>query len=240
MQTDDSVIEFKDVSKSFAVRRVLDKISFTVNRGQTLFLCGVNGAGKTTLLRIISGLLSADAGTINLCGVCLKTDPEKARQNLGVISHKSMLYPDLTVTENLSFFADLYGVQDSKSRIKALLAEAKLLSYRHDRVEILSRGLLQRLAIARALIHSPSILLADEPFTGLDADSCLHLKDTLARFAGDGGTVLMTTHETHLGLACSSRVMLLDGSRITLDRMTDEIDTDRFANNYLSYARDKK
>lgn len=236
----DSVIEFKDVSKSFAFRRVLDKVSFTVECGQTVFLCGVNGAGKTTLLRIIAGLLSADAGTVKLCGICLKSDPEQAKRNLGVISHKSMLYPDLTVTENLSFFADLYGVPDSKARIDELLTEAKLTSYRHDRVAVLSRGLLQRLAIARALIHSPSILLADEPFTGLDADSCLHLRDTLARFAGAGGTVLMTTHETHLGLRCSSRVLLLDGSCVTLDRMTDEIDIDMFANDYLSYAREKR
>jgi ABC-type multidrug transport system ATPase subunit len=151
-----------------------------------------------------------------------------------------MLYPDLTVLENLSFFADLYGVPDPKARIDELLTEAKLQSYRHDRVTVLSRGLLQRLAIARALIHSPSILLADEPFTGLDADSCLHLSDTLARFADSGGTVLMTTHETHLGLTCSSRVLLLDGSQIRLDRMTDQIDIDRFANDYLTYARDEK
>jgi ABC-type multidrug transport system ATPase subunit len=92
------------------------------------------------------------------------------------------------------------------------------------------------LAIARALIHAPSILLADEPFTGLDTDSCLHLKDTLSRFAGDGGTVVMTTHETHLGLLCSSRVLLLDGSQVTLA----EIETDRFVDDYLSYAREKR
>ena len=236
----DSVIELKAVSKGFTVRRVLDKVSFTVGSGQTVFLCGVNGAGKTTLLKIISGLLTPDAGTVKLCGASLKHDPEKAKQHLGVISHKSMLYPDLSVTENLSFFADLYGVPDSKTRITELLTEAKLASYRHDKVTVLSRGLLQRLAIARALIHSPSILLADEPFTGLDTDSCLHLKDTLDRFAGTGGTVVMTTHETHLGLLCSSRVLLLDGSQVTLDRRTAEIDTDRFVDNYLSYAREKR
>ncbi len=236
----DSVIELKAVSKGFTVRRVLDKVSLTVGSGQTVFLCGVNGAGKTTLLKIISGLLTPDAGTVKLCGASLKHDPEKAKQHLGVISHKSMLYPDLTVTENLSFFANLYGVQDSKSRITELLTEAKLVSYRHDKVTVLSRGLLQRLAIARALIHSPSILLADEPFTGLDTDSCLHLKDTLDRFAGAGGTVVMTTHETHLGLLCSSRVLLLDGSQVTLDRRTAEIDTDRFVDDYLSYAREKR
>jgi len=90
------------------------------------------------------------------------------------------------------------------------------------------------------LIHSPSILLADEPFTGLDTDSCLHLKDTLDRFAAAGGTVVMTTHETHLGLLCSTRVLLLDGSQVTLDRQTAEIDTDRFVDDYLSYARGKR
>lgn len=236
----DGIVELKSVSKNFRARRVLDKVSFTVNPGQTVFLCGVNGAGKTTLLKIISGLLSPDLGSVELCGVSLKSDPEKARSNLGVISHKSMLYPDLNVSENLSFFADLYGVRDSKSRIKELLAEAGLTSYRHDKVNILSRGLLQRLAIARALIHSPSILLADEPFTGLDRNSCVHLKETLSRFVEKGGTVIMTTHETHLGLLCSDRVLLLDGMHIRLDKMTADIDTEAFVDDYLSYAKDKE
>lgn len=236
----DGVVELKSISKNFRARRVLDKVGFTVNRGQTVFLCGINGAGKTTLLKIISGLLSPDSGSVELCGASLKSDPEKARRNLGVISHQSMLYPDLSVTENLSFFADLYGIHDSKSRIKELLAESQLTSYRHDKVNILSRGLLQRLAIARALIHSPSILLADEPFTGLDKDSCIHLKGTLSRFAQKGGTVIMTTHETHLGLSCSDRVVLLDGSLVRLDKMIADIDVDAFVDDYLSYARDKE
>ena len=232
----DRAIEFENVTRSFSVRRVLDNISFTVDGGQTVFLCGANGAGKTTLLRITAGLLSADSGTVKLCGLHLNEDPERARRTLGGISHKSMLYQDLTVAENLSFFAGLYGVQGSKSRMDDLLSGMKLQPYRHDRVSVLSRGLIQRLAIARALIHRPSILLADEPFTGLDAESCVHLRETLSRFAQAGGTVLMTTHETHLGLACSDRVILLDGAHIALDRLTCQIDADKFTGDYLSYA----
>jgi len=163
--------------------------------------------------------------------------PEEARRQLGMISHASMVYPELTVHENLVFAARLYGVVNQTERIDELLNDADLTSFRHDRVGVLSRGLLQRLAIARALVHRPAVLLADEPFTGLDADSSSRLIVIFDRFVRAGGTILMTTHDVRLGLRCCGRVGVLDNGGLILDAMKETIDSDRFANDYLSYAR---
>ncbi|MCK4999565.1 MAG: heme ABC exporter ATP-binding protein CcmA [Anaerohalosphaera sp.] len=231
------VVDVKGVSKAFTARRVLDRIDIEVGRGECVFICGINGAGKSTLLYTIAGLLGADSGSVKLCGYSVAHDPEKAKAHLGVISHKSMVYPDLTVIENLSFFTTLYGVKNAKARIDELLSDVKLTRYKYDKAGILSRGLLQRLAIARALVHKPSVLLADEPFTGLDKKSCDDLRNTLSDFVEQGGTVMMTTHDTRMGLACASRVIILDGSKLILDRPTEEIDADSFDADYISYGR---
>ena len=150
-----------------------------------------------------------------------------------------MLYPDLSLSENLLFFARLYSVKDSRKRVKELLEELGLASYRYDRAGILSRGMLQRLAIARAVIHRPAVLLADEPFTGLDTEACRHLISVLDKFRADGGTLIMTSHDTNLGLRCCDRVMVLDKAQIIFEAMTSQIDTDLFVKDYLAYARDR-
>ena len=214
-------------------------VDLQVGRAQGVCICGVNGAGKSTLLRIISGLLEPSQGSVKLCGVEVGSEPKKTKSQLGVISHKSMLYPDLSLSENLLFFARLYSVKDSHKRVKELLEELGLASYRYDRTGILSRGMLQRLAIARAVIHRPAVLLADEPFTGLDTEACRHLISVLGKFRSEGGTLIMTSHDTRLGLQCCDRVMVLDKAGIVFEAMTSEIDTDLFVQDYLSYARDQ-
>jgi len=235
----DVVIEIKSVSKAFAARAVLKSIDLEIIRSQSVCLCGINGAGKSTLLRIIAGLLHADAGSVKLNGHSVKDDPEKTKPLLGVISHKSMIYPDLTVSENLSFFAKLYGVKNIAERIEELLKDVGLYSYRYDKAAILSRGLLQRLAIARALVHKPPVLLADEPFTGLDAEASKYLVKVFADFITAGGTIIMTTHDTFTGLQCCDRAVVLDNRSIIFDAQTSEIDAPAFAKDYLSYARSR-
>lgn len=225
------------VSKSFSTKTVLKNIDLEIPPRQSVCLCGVNGAGKSTLLRITAGLLQPDGGDVKICEYNVRTDPEKTKPKLGVISHRSMVYPNLTALENLSFFATLYGVKDSAARINEILNDVGLFSYRHDRAGTLSRGLLQRLAIARALVHHPSVLLADEPFTGLDTDACKHLISFLADFIHNGGTIMFTTHDINIGLKCCDRVVVLDKSHLILDVMKSDIDTDSFAQDYLSYAR---
>jgi len=131
----------------------------------------------------------------------------------------------------------MYGVASRAARIEELLAGTALTSFRHDRAGILSRGLLQRLAIARALLHEPVVLLADEAFTGLDADVSERLVAIFDQFVRGGGTILMTTHDTRMGLRCCHRVVILDHGVLVLDAMKDKIDADRFADDYVSYAR---
>jgi heme exporter protein A len=189
------------------------------------------------LLRIVAGLLRPDTGTVAVSGFDIRRRPEAARRQLGLISHASMVYSELTVHENLVFAARLYGMSDRAGRIEELLADTDLIPFTHDRAGILSRGLLQRLAIARALVHRPVVLLADEPFTGLDADATDRLLAIFRQFVCAGGALLMTTHDIRLGLACCRRVAVLDKGVLILDAMQDKIDSDRFANDYLSYAR---
>ena len=185
--TDNAVIDINSVSKAFASKWVLKSIDFVITDGQSVCLCGINGAGKSTLLRIIAGLLSPDKGSVRINGFDTKKEPEKTKAQLGVISHQSMLYSDLTVLENINFFATLYGVRDKAARTEQLLKDVGLFPYRYDKTGILSRGLLQRLAIVRALVHNPTVLLADEPFTGLDSVSSRHLVSILNNFTDNGG-----------------------------------------------------
>jgi heme ABC exporter ATP-binding subunit CcmA len=233
----DTVIGINSVSKAFSMRWVLRSVDLSIEKGQTVCLCGVNGAGKSTLLRIISGLLHPDHGSVTINGFDVSKEPEKTKPQFGVISHKSMVYPELTVFENLQFFANLYGVKNSKDRIKELLEEVGLFPFRYDNAAVLSRGLLQRLSIARAMVHEPSVLLADEPFTGLDSEACRHLVKVLTNFRTAGGTVIMTTHDTNLGLQSSSRVVVLDENKLIFDSPVSQLDTADFTADYLSYAR---
>jgi len=238
-----SVVSITSVSKAFGSRLVLNNIDLQIAQGQGVCICGVNGAGKSTLLRIIAGLLRPTSGSVKICGFDIGSDPEKTKPRLGLISHKSMLYPNLTVFENLLFFARLYGVKDSGNRVGKLIEDIGLSSYRYDRAGILSRGMLQRLAIARAIVHQPAVLLADEPFTGLDTQASRHLISVLGKFRDPprrAGTLVMTTHDANVGLGCCDRVLVLDGppkAGLILDAMTSRIDTGSFRKDYLSYAR---
>ncbi len=232
----DPVINVSSVSKAFEARKVLKKIDLSVSGGESVYICGINGAGKSTLLRIISGILQPDSGSVSLCGYDTARDPEKAKPQLGVISHKAMVYPDLTVAENLKFFANLYGVDAPGKRVDELLEDVGLTPFRYDQAAILSRGLLQRLSIARALVHKPAILLADEPFTGLDSDSCKHLAGIFVDFLAKDGTIIMTTHDAAVGLKCCRRVVVLDKGCFCLDESTEKIDANSFADDYISYA----
>jgi heme exporter protein A len=234
-----NIIKVSSVSKTFASRSVLENIDIEVKKTQSVCLCGANGVGKSTLLRIIAGLLEPDRGSIELGGYDLRNHPEKAGLQLGVVLHKSMVYPELTVRENLLFFANLYGAKNVPACVEELLEDVGLTAYRYDRADILSRGLLQRLAIARALVHRPAILLADEPFTGLDAEASQHLIDILNDFTDNGGSIMMTTHDVKTGLRCCNRAVVLDKRRLIFDEMTINLDISGFTQDYLSYARSK-
>ena len=236
---DEPVVSVTSISKAFGSRIVLKDINFELDRGRGLLICGINGAGKSTLLNIISGLMSSDKGTTKLCGIDIHSEPQKGKTQLGVISHKSILYPELTIFENLLFFANLYDVENARNRVDELIENMGLSAYRYDKTRVLSRGMLQRLAISRAIVHQPAVLLIDEPFTGLDAEACEHLINILDEFRDDGGTLVATSHDIKLGLKCCDRIAVLDKNRFILEAKTNEINTELFVENYLEYARSR-
>jgi len=238
-------LELDAVSKFFGDHGVLDRLTLRIATGQLVCIYGPNAAGKTTLLRLAAGLLQPSQGRIRVCGYDLADQPEQARARLGLIAHKPMVYPQLTVLENLRFAADLYGLANSKAHhknggqahIERLLAQTGLANYRHDPAGILSRGITQRLAIAKALVHQPTLLLADEPFTSLDADAVQHFATMLEDLRAAGRTIVMATHATHLPPQSYDRVVVIEQGSIVLDAPTGDIDPAQFSANYLTYAR---
>ena len=198
--------------KEFGFRRVLDGLSLEVATGTSLALLGPNGAGKTTLLRILATLARPTSGRVEVNGLDARGRHQTAiRARIGVISHQTFLYDGLTALENLTFFARQYGVADARERAGALLAEFGLWERRDDRTGTFSRGMQQRLTIARALLHDPEILFLDEPFTGLDPAASRLLRALLERLRGSGRTLVMTTHDVAEGLALGDRWAILAG-----------------------------
>jgi heme exporter protein A len=150
-----------------------------------------------------------------------------------------MVYSDLTVLENLGFFARICGLEDVDGRVSELVERLGLGRCRYDRAAVLSRGLLQRLAIARALVHRPSVLLADEPFAGLDVEAAGILSSVIAGFVREGGAVLMASHDARWAVECCGRVAVLDDKRMILDAPTGALDAELFRKDYISYARSR-
>ena len=187
-------IKTKKLSKVFGNRRAVDNVSIEVPQGAFLSIFGPNGAGKTTLLRVLSTLSRATSGSATLMGVDLKEDPDKARDHIGLISHNSMLYPDLTAEQNLMIYARLYGVVDPEARVLELLEAVELKHRRLDVVRTFSRGMTQRLSIARALIHDPDVVFLDEPYSGLDPHA-VEIFDDLIDQQREGRTFVMVSQD---------------------------------------------
>jgi heme ABC exporter ATP-binding subunit CcmA len=205
------------LSKRYDRRMVLRSIDFDLYDGERAALLGANGAGKTTLMRVLSTLSRPTSGTVRVGGVSIAESALQVRRQVGVVAHQPYLYDDLTAEENLRFFGRMYDVSDERDRIAEVLELVGLFGRRRDRVRTFSRGMQQRLAIARAILHRPSLLLLDEPDTGLDREGMHVLEGILAYHVAGGGTVLMATHDLRFGLSSSDRVLLLENGRIVLD-----------------------
>ena len=196
-------------------------------------LQGDLGAGKTTLLRVLSTLSRATSGSATLMGVDLKEDPDKARDHIGLISHNSMLYPDLTAEQNLMIYARLYGVVDPEARVLELLEAVELKHRRLDVVRTFSRGMTQRLSIARALIHDPDVVFLDEPYSGLDPHA-VEIFDDLIDQQREGRTFVMVSHDLQKGFAmCTHALVLAKGKVVAFDEK-DAFDFDEFSTLYRS------
>lgn len=211
--TQPSAIEAAKVSKVFGTRKALDKVSFSLPQGAFLSVFGPNGAGKTTLLRILATLSKPTSGDVRVGGLALKEQPDAVRQEVGLISHAPMLYPDLTAEENLLFYAQLYGVENPQQRVLELLDAVGLKHRRLDVVRTFSRGMTQRVSIARALINNPSVVLLDEPYAGLDPHA-VEIFDELLATVRDGRTFVMVSHDLDKGFAMASHLLVLARGKV--------------------------
>ena len=207
-------LAIRQVSKSFGQHRVLDGLDLQIQPGELLCLLGRNGAGKTTLLKILSGLLKPESGSIWLDNHQIDFADSHARHGIGLVMHQPFLYEHLTGIENLRFYARLYQVPDDDPALEAALSQLGMLRFARKPVRSYSRGMKQRLTIARALLHSPNILLLDEPYTGLDLLGSQVFNQLMLEQKQQGRIILMTTHDLSHALPITSRFAFLARGRV--------------------------
>lgn len=220
------MVEIHNLKKSFTLKPVLRGIDLDVRYGERVALLGANGTGKTTLLRILAGLLRPGVGTVSILGLDSVQRAQQVRALVGFVAHQPYLYPELTALENLLFFARMYAVQHGRERAIAFLQRVGLERRMHERVGTLSRGQVQRLAWARALLHAPRLLLLDESDTGLDQQGRELIDALLTEHAAQGGSALFTTHQLERVLLLADRVVILGAGRIVFARETAHLDLD--------------
>lgn len=219
------MIEARGVSKHFGRRKVLNSLDLKVGDGEIVALMGPNGSGKTTLLRILATLTMPSGGDVLLQGKSVYEDPVPARKSIGFVGHSTYTYDDLTALENLRFFwsmNDLPRAQFKDAGV-SMLRRVGLSHRMNDRAAVFSKGMRQRLAIARALIHSPRILLLDEPFSSLDQKGVDILSQILLEERGNGRSILVVTHDIERISALADRAEVLLSGRITRSFSSDQI-----------------
>jgi heme exporter protein A len=209
-------VSVADVSRHFGRRRALSRITLTTRVGDILGLLGPNGAGKSTLIGVLATLVAPTAGTVRYGAQSAREAGAALRHRIGLLAHELHLYPELTARQNLAFFAELYGL-DAGVTVDAALERAGLGDRAHDEVSGFSRGMRQRLALERALLHNPRLVLFDEPFTGLDDRAVGIVADRLRRLAASGAIVVLATHDLDLAEGLVSRVAVVRDGRLMLD-----------------------
>ncbi|MBP6016036.1 MAG: heme ABC exporter ATP-binding protein CcmA [Candidatus Promineofilum sp.] len=217
------MIRLKAVVKQYGLNPVLRGVDLAVEQGEFVTLVGPNGAGKSTLLSIIATLLRPSSGDVSVGGWRLPEQAARVRRHIGLVSHHSLLYRDLTAAENLAFFARLYRLDDAGDRVADALRQVGLLARQRDPVGTFSRGMIQRLTIARATLHEPDVLLLDEPYTGLDQEATALLDDLLRAETARGRTILMITHDLGHGLGLADRLAILYGGRVAHEVRREDI-----------------
>ena len=222
------MIKLEGVTRQFGLLPVLRGVNLHVRPGEFVALVGPNGAGKTTLLRIVATLLKATAGSITVGGWPLPEHADQVRRHIGLVSHQPLAYNDLSAEDNLLFFARLFGLEQPEERVIAALRTVGLYGRRRDYIRTFSRGMLQRLTIARVTLHEPEVLLLDEPYTGLDPTAVSLLDNLLQKEHQRGRTILMITHDLLHGRNQVDRTVMLHKGRIAREVARDELDEPAF------------
>jgi heme exporter protein A len=228
-----ALLEARNLEKSYGPLRAVDGVSFSLAPGEFLTVFGPNGAGKTTLLRLLGGGLRPTAGEVKLSGEALDLQGTTWRSRIGVLSHQTFLYAHLTAAENLRFYAALYGVRDAE-RVRWGLARVGLAERADSLVRTFSRGMRQRLALARTLLHDPELVLLDEPYTGLDAHAAAVLREVLGTLKDGRRSVVMVTHNLAEGLELADRVAIQVRGRFVHNAPAQSVREADFARYYVS------
>ena len=217
------MIRLSGVVKQYGLNPVLRGVDLNVEQGEFVTLVGPNGEGKSTLMGIVATLLQPTSGEVFVGGWRLPEQADRVRRHIGLVSHHSLLYRDMTAAENLAFFAKLYRMEDADAHIADALHRVGLYARQRDPVGTFSRGMVQRLTIARASLHEPDVLLLDEPYTGLDQEATYLLDELLRGETARGRTILMITHDLGHGLGLADRLAILYGGIIAREVARAEI-----------------
>lgn len=220
------------ITKNFGHRAIVKNVNLTINPGEVVAIFGPNGAGKTTFIKILATLLRPTSGKLEIEGTDALADYAQVRNTLGVIVHEHLAYPTLTPFENLKFFGQMYGGNDLETRCKTLLDDVGLSRFIHEPLHIFSRGMTQRFMIARALLHYPSILLLDEPFSGLDASAKQFVIDCITQERQNGKSILITTHNIELGYLVGTRFLFMINGELDEIAKKDEIEVETLLRMY--------
>jgi heme exporter protein A len=226
-------LESEDIRKTFGYFTALGGVTLRISPGEFVALFGRNGAGKTTFLKVAAMLMRATHGKLSIEGIDIREEPENARRRIGFLSHNTYLYRDLNPVENLRFFARLYGLADAGERIPRLLERVGLERRKSDPVRSFSRGLHQRLGIARVMLHDPSVILLDEPYTGLDANAIDVLNQILDEATRAGKTIILTTHDFDQGLRAATRAVIVDRGKVVFDADAKDAGVREAYNQYI-------
>jgi daunorubicin resistance ABC transporter ATP-binding subunit len=225
LETTHPALEIRDLTKRYDKLVAVDNLTLRIGRGEIFGLLGPNGSGKTTTVSMVTGLLKQDSGSVNVLGLDLVHSRRGVLSKLGMVPQETALYEELTAYENLSFHADLYRVppREKDERIKKLLELILLWDRRNDRVSGYSGGMKRRLAIARALLHEPEIVVLDEPTLGVDVQSRRAIWDFVKKLPSEGRTVLLTTNYLDEANALADRVVILDHGRVVAQGRPEEL-----------------
>ncbi|MDI6689341.1 MAG: heme ABC exporter ATP-binding protein CcmA [Actinomycetota bacterium] len=233
---DSPLIRAEGLSKIFGRRKVLQDINFELEKGEFLTIIGPNGAGKTTLIKILATLVLPSSGSVKIDGFDLRRDSIAIRERMGLISHNPLLYGDLTAYENLLFYGRMFDIRGLEARISQLLEKVELGHRKFDVVRTFSRGMQQRLSIARVLLHNPSILLLDEPHSGLDPHATDILDDLLEDLKREDRTFIMATHNLEKGLEHATSILILSEGRMVFQGEKRALDIANLREIYTRYV----